>query len=103
MQARSRHKRRQVLHEFQRRHPEVRGPVAPAIFSISMRVIAFTVMGLMDMRVVVSVLVAIPAGLAGVAVASHLFKRMSCEMLVRAVQIVLLATGVSLVVRSLSL
>lgn len=74
-----------------------------AIFSISMRVIAFVVTGLVDMRVLISVIAVIPAGLAGVAVASLLFKRMSRETLVRAVEIVLLITGVSLLVRSFSL
>jgi hypothetical protein len=29
VQARSRHQRRQTLHEFQRRHPDMRGAVAP--------------------------------------------------------------------------
>jgi uncharacterized protein len=74
-----------------------------AIFSISMRVIAFTVTGLVDMRVVISVLAVIPASLAGVAVASMLFRRMSRELLIRIVEIVLLATGVSLVARAITL
>jgi len=74
-----------------------------AIFSISMRCIAFVVTGLVDMRVLISVFAVIPAGLAGVAFASVLFKRMSREALVRAVEIVLLVTGVSLIVRSFSL
>ena len=47
--------------------------------------------------------VVIPAGLAGVAFASVLYKRMSREALVRAIEIVLLVTGVSLIVRSFSL
>jgi uncharacterized membrane protein YfcA len=74
-----------------------------AIFSISMRCIAFLVTGLVDMRVLISVLAVIPAGLAGVAFASVLYKRMSREALVRAIEIVLLVTGVSLIVRSFSL
>lgn len=74
-----------------------------AIFNISMRVIAFTLTGLVDVRVLVSFIAIIPAGLAGVAVSSLLFKRMSRETLVRIVEIVLLATGASLITRSFSL
>jgi uncharacterized membrane protein YfcA len=74
-----------------------------AIFSISMRVVAFIATGLVDWRVMISVAAIIPAGLAGVAVASRLFQRISRETLIRLVEIVLLATGVSLVARSLSL
>ena len=74
-----------------------------AIFSISMRVIAFIVTGFVDMRVAVSVIAIIPASLAGVAVATLLFKRMSRETLVRIIEVVLLTTGVSLIARSFSL
>lgn len=73
-----------------------------AIFSLSMRVIAFTVTGLIDMRALVSVVAIIPASLAGIAVASLLFKRMARETLVRIIEVVLLATGVSLIARALS-
>ena len=34
MQARARHQRGQALHEFQRRHPDVRGAVAPRAFEL---------------------------------------------------------------------
>ena len=34
MQARLRHQRRQALHEFQRRHPDVRGAVAPGALEL---------------------------------------------------------------------
>ena len=34
MQARSRHQSGQALHEFQRRHPDVRGAVAPGAFQL---------------------------------------------------------------------
>ena len=34
MQARSRHQSGQALHEFQRRHPEVRGSVAPGALQL---------------------------------------------------------------------
>ena len=74
-----------------------------AIFSISMRIIGFIITGFVNWKVLVSVVAVIPAGLAGVAVAGMLFRRMSREALVRFIEIVLLATGVSLIVRSLSL
>lgn len=74
-----------------------------AIFNISMRIIAFTATGLVDVRVLVSVIAIIPASLVGVAASSLLFKRMSRETLVRIVEIVLLATGASLITRSFSL
>ena len=34
MQARTRHQRRQALHEFQRRHPDRRGTVAPGTLEL---------------------------------------------------------------------
>jgi len=74
-----------------------------AIFSISMRAIGFILTGLVDWRVLISIVAVIPASLAGVAVAGMLFRRMSREALVRFIEIVLLATGASLIARSLSL
>ena len=74
-----------------------------AIFSISMRAIGFIVTGLVDWRVLVSVLAVLPASLGGVAVAGMLFRRMSREALVRFIEMVLLVTGVSLIARSLAL
>lgn len=71
-----------------------------AIFSISMRVIAFIAAGFVDLRVVVSVAVVIPAAMLGLLVAEQLFRRMSREALVRFVELVLLCTGVSLVIRA---
>ena len=72
-----------------------------AIFSISMRAIGFALAGFVDEKVLLSLLVVIPAGLAGVAVAGQLFRRMSREALVRFVEVVLLVAGASLVVRAL--
>ncbi len=74
-----------------------------SIFSISMRTIGFIVTGLVDWRVLVSVLAVIPASLAGVAVAGLLFRRMSREALVRFIEMVLLVTGISLIARSFAL
>jgi hypothetical protein len=74
-----------------------------AIFSISIRVIAFAVAGLINTRVLVSVAAVVPAALAGVAVASLLFRRMSREALIRFIEVVLLATGLTLIARAWSM
>lgn len=71
-----------------------------AIFSISMRVIAFVAAGFVDLRVLISVAVVVPAAMAGLAVATLLFRRMSREALVRFVELVLLCTGASLILRA---
>ena len=44
----------------------------------------------------------IPAGLTGIWVASKIFRRISRDMLMRAIGLLLLATGVSLVARGLN-
>jgi uncharacterized membrane protein YfcA len=46
--------------------------------------------------------VVVPAGLAGIWAASHLFKRISRETLMRAVALMLLASGASLILRALA-
>jgi uncharacterized membrane protein YfcA len=70
--------------------------------SISIRTIGFFLMGfLLDPKVWLYAVFVVPAGLAGIWAASHLFRRMSREMLMRAVAVMLLASGASLVVRSL--
>jgi uncharacterized membrane protein YfcA len=70
--------------------------------SISIRTLAFLVTGiLLDPKVWLYAVFVVPAGLAGIWAASHLFHRMSRELLMRAVAFMLLASGASLIVRSL--
>jgi len=70
--------------------------------SISLRVAAFAITGLLlDPAVWLTALVVVPAGLLGLFVARRLYRRISRELLMRAVAIVLLASGSSLVVRAL--
>ena len=70
--------------------------------SISIRTIAFLVTGiLLDPKVWVYAVVVVPAGLAGIWAASHLFKRISREILMRTVALMLLASGASLILRAL--
>jgi uncharacterized membrane protein YfcA len=71
--------------------------------SISLRTIAFFATGiLLDPKVWIYAVAIVPAGLAGLWAASHLFRRISREMLMRAVALMLLASGASLIVRALS-
>lgn len=71
--------------------------------SISIRTIAFLVTGiLLDPKVWAYAVVVVPAGLAGIWAASHLFKRISRETLMRAVALMLLASGASLILRALA-
>jgi uncharacterized membrane protein YfcA len=71
--------------------------------SISLRTIAFFATGiLLDPKVWIYAVAIIPAGLAGLWAASHLFRRISREMLMRAVALMLLASGASLIVRALN-
>lgn len=70
--------------------------------SISIRTVAFFAMGfLLDLKVWICAAFVVPAGLAGIWAASHLFRRISREGLMRAVAFMLLASGASLVLRSL--
>jgi len=70
--------------------------------SISIRTIAFLVTGiLLDPKVWLYAVFVVPAGLAGIWAASHLFRRLSRELLMRAVAFMLLASGASLILRSL--
>jgi uncharacterized protein len=70
--------------------------------SISMRVLAFFVTGLLlDARVWIAAAVAAPCAFAGIAVSRRLFHRISRDLLLRAVTLMLLASGTSLVVRAL--
>jgi uncharacterized membrane protein YfcA len=70
--------------------------------SISMRTVAFLATGiLLDPKVWIYAVIVVPAGLAGIWAASHLFKRISRETLMRAVALMLLASGASLILRAL--
>lgn len=73
------------------------------LFSIGIRVAAFALTGLLaDLRIWIVAAACIPAAMLGIAIASRLFGRLSREALMRAVAVVLLATGVSLMLRALS-
>ncbi len=70
--------------------------------SISLRTIAFLATGiLLDPKVWIYAVAIVPAGLAGLWAAGHLFRRISRETLLRAVALMLLASGASLVLRAL--
>ncbi len=71
--------------------------------SISIRTVAFLLTGiLLDPKVWLYAVFVVPAGLAGIWAASHLFRRISRETLMRVVVLMLLASGASLILRSLS-
>lgn len=70
--------------------------------SISLRTIAFFATGiLLDPKVWAYAVAIVPAGLAGLWAAGHLFRRISRDTLLRAVALMLLASGASLVLRAL--
>jgi len=70
--------------------------------SISLRVTAFLLTGLLLVpEVWLTALFALPASLAGIAVAARIFRRFSRDLLMRVIGLMLAATGVSLVVRAL--
>ncbi len=72
------------------------------IFSIGARLVAFAVTGLlMQDGVWVTAAAAIPAGLLAIYLASRIFRVISREMVMRAVGILLLASGASLIARGL--
>jgi uncharacterized membrane protein YfcA len=72
------------------------------VFSIGMRVVAFALTGLLlKQDVLIAVVAVLPAAFAGVSVAARVFQRVSHEMLLRLVALLLLATGGSLVARAL--
>jgi uncharacterized membrane protein YfcA len=72
------------------------------VASISLRVVAFIVTGLLlDLKAWIAAAIAVPAGLAGLAVARHIFRRVSRETLTRLVALMLLASGASLIARAL--
>lgn len=70
--------------------------------SISLRVVAFLATGLLlDWNVWLTALAALPAAIVGMAVAARIFRLLSRELLMRAIGLMLAATGVSLVIRAL--
>ncbi len=72
------------------------------VFSIGMRVVAFALTGLLLQReVLLTAAAVLPAAYVGVSLASRLFRRVSHELLLRLVALLLLATGGSLVARAL--
>lgn len=69
--------------------------------SISIRTVAFLLTGiLLDPKVWLYAAFVVPAGLAGIWAAGHLFRRISRETLLRVVALMLLASGTSLILRS---
>ncbi len=71
--------------------------------SISLRTIAFLATSiLLDSKVWIYAVFVVPAGLAGIWAAGHLFRRISRETLMRAVAFMLLASGASLILRALA-
>lgn len=74
-----------------------------AMTSISLRLVAFTLTGLLlDVQVWLYALVVVPAAIAGVFLARKVYMRISRDALLRAVAVMLLASGGSLVFRALS-
>jgi uncharacterized membrane protein YfcA len=72
------------------------------IFSIGVRLVAFAVTGLLAQDGVwITAAAAIPAGLGAIWIASRIFRRISREAVMRAVAVLLLASGASLVARGL--
>src|SRR3954463_1261258 len=70
--------------------------------SISLRVTAFFITGmLLDREVWTAALAAVPAALAGLFFAKKLFRRISREIVLRAVALILLVSGGSLILRAL--
>ena len=70
--------------------------------SISLRVLAFLLTGLLlDARVWLTAVAVVPAALAGIAFARKIFLRVSRDVLMRVVSLLLLASGGSLVWRAL--
>jgi uncharacterized protein len=70
--------------------------------SISLRVLAFLVTGLLlDLEIWIAAAVTLPTALAGIAISRRLFARISRDILLRAVSVMLLASGASLIVRAL--
>ena len=70
--------------------------------SISLRAVAFILTGLLlDARIWLAALAAVPAALAGIAVARRIYARVSRPLLMKLIYLVLLGSGISLLARSL--
>jgi uncharacterized membrane protein YfcA len=82
---------------------EFRATMAFAVMtSISLRIVAFLITGLLlDPAVWLTAAAAVPAALVGLFVAKRLYRRISREALMRAVALILLASGGALVLRAL--
>lgn len=75
-----------------------------SVFSIGIRGITLAVMGyLLRVDVWLTAALVVPTALVGVALATRVFKRVSRELLLRLVALLLLAMGVSLIARAVSL
>ena len=73
-----------------------------SVFSIGFRVVALASAGLLFRREVwMTALLVVPTAMLAIFLASRLFRRMSRELLLRLVALLLLATGASLIVRAL--
>ncbi len=73
------------------------------IFSITLRVVAFTIAGmLLSWKPWLWALAAFPASWAGLWVARKAFKHLSRDLLIRVIGVVLVASGLSLIVRGLA-
>lgn len=71
------------------------------VFSLGMRVVAFTITGLMlKTDVGVAAAFAVPAAMVGLSLASWAFKRVTREVLLHVVAVLLLVNGISLIVRA---
>jgi uncharacterized protein len=71
--------------------------------SISLRAVAFLLTGiLLEWKVWVTAAAAVPAALVGIAVARRIYRRVQREMLMRLIMLMLLASGISLIVRAVS-
>jgi uncharacterized protein len=71
------------------------------IFSVGIRMMAFAITGLLlKTEVGVAAAFAVPAALVGLGLASWAFKRVTRETLLRVVALLLLANGISLIVRA---
>jgi uncharacterized protein len=70
--------------------------------SISLRAVAFLLTGLLlDSRIWLTALAAVPAALIGIAVARRIYARVSRPLLMKLIYLVLLGSGISLLARSL--
>jgi uncharacterized membrane protein YfcA len=71
------------------------------VFSLAMRIVAFALTGLMfKVEVGVTAVFAVLAAMVGLTLASWAFKRVTRELLLRLVAVLLLANGISLIVRA---